>query len=65
MLEIHRHLRLPPQIDESSQRVNVNGPTDQRTHKPSKNKDRIKVMLREREHGNADVGKDEILGQEV
>ena len=65
MLQVHRDLGLPPQVQEERERVDVERPTDDDGEEGSDDEAGVEPVVGEGEDGDADVGKDEVLGHEV
>ena len=65
MLDTPRYLHSSAKIEDERERVDVQKATQEDGNEGPNDVERVKVMLGEGEHGDADVGEDEVLSHEV
>ena len=65
MLDTPRYLHCSAKIEDEGERVDVQKSTQENGNEGPNDVERVKVVLGEGEHGDADVGEDEVLSHEV
>ena len=65
VLDTPRDLHSSPKIEDERERVDVQKATQENGNEGPNDVERVKVMLGEGEHRDADVGEDEVLSHEV
>ena len=65
MLDAPRYLHSSAKIEDERKRVDVQKATQENSNEGPNDVKRVKVVLGEGEHGDADVGEDKVLGHEV
>ena len=65
MLDAPRYLHSSAKIEDERKRVDVQKATQENSNEGPNDVERVKVVLGEGEHGDTDVGEDEVLSHEV
>ena len=65
MLDAPRYLHSSAKIEDERKRVDVQKATQENSNEGPNDVERVKVVLGEGEHGDANVGEDEVLSHEV
>ena len=65
VLETARDLDSSPDVENCRERIDVEKPAQKYGYEGSADVDRVEVVLGEGEHGDTDIGEDEVLRHEV
>lgn len=65
MLVVERDPPSPPQVEQRAQWVDVRCPGHQDRKEGPENEPKVELVVAEGEHGDPDVGEDEVLQEEV